>query len=223
MAESGRPLHNGAMAALDIELPGGCVAEAGPIGDHPLLGEEALCIERAVVKRRRQFASGRHYARLAMHRLTGNAVPILRDGRGRPVWPAGLIGSISHSDSMVAAVVSDAPLRGIGIDVEDTSRLDPLRPRLGRRLFTAGERSVKWTDPHQSTLLFSGKEAAYKAINPLVGRYIGFQEVEVEIDPRRCRFRVRYLGEHAPNRLLDRGSGYFRILGDQVVALFVIE
>ena len=211
------------MAAIDIELPEGCAVEAGPVGDHPLLSGESLCVERAAVKRRRQFASGRHYARLAMSRLTGYSVPILRDGCGRPIWPAGLIGSISHSDCMAAAAVSNGPLRGIGIDVEDANRLDRRGSRLRRKLFTAVERSSNWTDERQGALMFSGKEAAYKAINPLTGKFIGFQEVETEIDWGRSMFRIRYLGDHEPNRLLDRGFGRFRILGNQVVTLFLIE
>jgi 4'-phosphopantetheinyl transferase EntD len=33
-----------------------------------------------------------------------------------------------------------------------------------------------------ATLMFSAKESLYKALNPLLKRYIGFQEVEVTLD-----------------------------------------
>ena len=223
MALWSRPLDNSRMTAIDIELPQGCAVEAGPPGDHPLLPEEAFALKHAIPKRRRQFAGGRHYARLAMRRLAGVAAPIPRDERGRPVWPPGFIGSISHSEVLAAAAVSNGPLRGIGIDVEDAHRLTHGNPRLYRKLFTADERARMGTDPREGALLFSAKEAAYKAVNPLVGQYIGYREVEADIDWDFSTIRIRYLGDHAPNRLLDQGYGRFRFCDDQVVTLFFIE
>lgn len=211
------------MAAIDIELPGGCVVEAGPVADRPLHPEEASAVARAIPKRRRQFASGRYFARRALHKLAGVSPPIPRGDRGRPVWPRGFIGSISHSEALAAAAVSTGPLRGIGIDVEDAQRFARSNPRLHGKLFTPKERSRTLSRPVEAAVTFSAKEAAYKAVNPLVGRYIGFREVAVEIDWDRLAFRVRYVGEHEPNRLLDRGYGRFCCLDGQVVTLFFID
>ena len=211
------------MPAIDIELPGGCAVEAGPVADHPLLPGEVSGVARAIAKRRRQFASGRHFARMALHRLAQISPPIPRDDQGRPVWPAGFIGSISHSDTLAAAAVSEGSLRGIGIDVEDSQRFARGNPRLHGKLFTPAERRRTLKDPLEGVVKFSGKEAAYKAINPIVGRYIGFREVEVDIDWNRSTFRARYLGRHEPNRLLDGGYGRFCFCDAQVVTLFFIE
>ena len=211
------------MAGLDIEVPDGCVAEAGPVGDYPLLPGESNGLDDAIAKRRRQFASGRHYARLAMTRLAGYSAAILRDADGRPRWPNGFIGSISHSDRRAAAVVCNGSLRGIGIDIEDADRQALANPRLHRRLFTEAERSLQWHHPLEGAVRFSGKEAAYKAVNPIVGRYIGLREVEADIDWRRGSFRIRYLGDHAPNRLIESGQGRFYLVDDQVITLFHIE
>lgn len=211
------------MARLEIQVPEGCILESGPVRDYPLLPGESACLEGAVEQRRRQFASGRHFARLAMQRLAGYSAPILRDAQGRPLWPDGFTGSISHSNRHAAAVVSNGAVRGIGIDVEDADRLDRANPRLHRKLFTDAERSAGWTDTREGSIRFSAKEAAYKAINPLAGRYIGFREVEADIDWRRRSFRIRYLGDHEPNRLIERGAGHFHFFGDQVLTLFCIE
>ncbi len=211
------------MAAIDIELPGGCVVEAGPVANRPLYPEEASAVARAIPKRRRQFASGRYFARRALHRLAGVSLPIPRGDRGRPVWPRGFIGSISHSEALAAAAVSTGPLRGIGIDVEDAQRFARSNPRLHGKLFTPEERSRTLGRPVEAAVTFSAKEAAYKAVNPLVGRYIGFREVTVEIDWDRLAFRVSYVGEHESNRLLDRGYGRFCCLDGQVVTLFFID
>ena len=203
-----------------LHLPPGAVALAMPLDDYPLLPEEARCLPTASSKRRRQFASGRHVARTALRRLHGAERPILRAGR-RPLWPKGFVGAISHSDALAAAAVAEAEaLRGIGIDVE---RIDRLKPPLRRKALTAGERQGPWPDPRQGALAFSAKEAGYKAVNPITGAYIALQEAEVEVDWRQCSFRLRYLGGHRPNRLLEEGRGAFRFIDDQVVTLFWLE
>ena len=203
-----------------LDLPPGAVALAMPLDDYPILPEEARCIRTASSKRRRQFASGRHVARTALRRLHGAERPILRAGR-RPLWPKGFVGAISHSDALAVAAAADAKvLRGIGIDVE---RIDRLKPPLQRKVLTASERQNPWPDPRQGVLAFSAKEAGYKAINPITGAYIALQEAEVEVDWRRFSFRLRYLGGHRPNRLLEEGRGAFRFIDDQVVTLFWLE
>ena len=158
-----------------------------------------------------------------MGRLNSAPAPITRDEHGRPVWPSGLIGSISHSERLAVAVASNGALRGIGIDVEDLNRFDGRNPRLYKKLFTDAERSRDWADPREGAVLFSAKEAAYKAVNPLVGRHIGFQEVQAAVDWDGSRFQIRYLGNHPPNGLLNRGFGRFCFVDDQVVTLFFIE
>ena len=218
-------LARSVVADIDIPLPPACALESGPVDDYPLLDEETVWVEKAVPKRRRQFASGRHFARLAVRRLGGSATPIGRGPQGRPLWPAGLIGSISHSQHLAAAVVSNGGLRGIGIDIEQIGRLDRHRHHLDlkRKVLTPSERLRTWADPREGGLIFSAKEAAYKAINPLIGLFIGFQEVEVEVDWRGQSFAILYRGEEEANRLLEQGFGRFSFCDDHMVTLFFIE
>ena len=213
------------MLNLDFPLPANCALALGAVADYPLPAEEAQGLRRASSKRRRQFASGRHFARLAIRQLTGSSAPVPRDPQGRPQWPEGMVGSIAHSERFAAAVAASAGLRGIGIDLERADRLGDGRrnARLHQRLFTEEERSRTWEDPRQGTLMFSAKEAAYKAIHPIAGRCIGFREVEADLDWRERAFRIRYLGNWPPNRLLNRGIGCFRLFDDQLAALFFIE
>ena len=205
---------------LEFDLPPGVVALAVPLDDYPLPPEEADCVRTASAKRRRQFASGRHAARTALGRLHGGERPVLRAGR-RPLWPEGFVGSISHSDALAAAAVAEGhALRGIGIDLE---RIDRLGPLLRRRVLTANERRRPWPDSRQGVLAFSAKEAGYKAVNPITGAYIALQQAEVDVDWRRRAFRLRYLGGHEANGLLNQGVGVFRFLNNQVVTLFLLE
>ncbi|MBX6384282.1 MAG: 4'-phosphopantetheinyl transferase, partial [Microbispora sp.] len=98
------------------------VASAESFGDVPeetLLPEERPFIAQAVDRRRREFVTGRHCARLALARIGVPPGPIPRGERGAPVWPAGTVGSITHCSGYRAAAVAPAHLaRAIGIDAE---------------------------------------------------------------------------------------------------------
>jgi 4'-phosphopantetheinyl transferase EntD len=121
--------------------------------------------------RRRELIAGR----TAIHALLGGAHPVLANERGAPVVPAGLTGSISHKRAHAAAIVAAADHGHVGIDLEGTA---PTKLDISRRILTANEPRV-----HGAELLrvFAIKEAIYKAIDPIVRRYVGFQEVELVI------------------------------------------
>lgn len=121
--------------------------------------------------RRRELISGR----TAIHALIDGAHPVLANERGAPVVPAGLTGSISHKLARAAALVAGADRGHVGIDLERTA---PTKLDISRRILTANEPRV-----HGAELLrvFAIKEAIYKAIDPIVHRYVGFQEVELAI------------------------------------------
>lgn len=207
------------LTELGLQAPPGAVVLAVPVDDYPLPPEEAGCVQGAGERRRRQFASGRYAARAALRRLCGAAQPVLRAGR-RPCWPAGLVGSISHTNALaVAAVAPKSVAQSIGIDIERVRRL---KPALHPKVLTESERRRPWPDPRQGVLAFSAKEAGYKAVNPLTGAFIAFQEAEAVLDWERSAFRLGYLGRHAPNRLLNEGVGAFGFVGDHVVTLFFL-
>jgi len=216
-------VSNEKVSAIDIEVPSGCAIATGPIADYALLPEATPAVAGAILKRKLQFASGRHVARLALDELAGISPPILRDDEGRPIWPCGFIGSISHSETLAAAAVSSKSLRGIGIDVEGSLRFSGSPARLHHKLFTPAEQSKTLDNPLTAAVTFAAKEAAYKAINPLVGKYIGFREVEIDVGWSNSNFRVRYLGKHEPNRQLEQGYGRFCVRQGQVVTLFFLS
>jgi 4'-phosphopantetheinyl transferase EntD len=155
--------------------------------DHELFPEELALIERAVAKRRDEFASARACARTALAELGRPPAPILRGPRGEPLWPRGVVGSITHCAGYCAAAVAPAgPTVAIGIDAE------PDRPLPEGVLETVGlpaERDrasaarAERPGPHWDRLLFSAKESTYKAWYPLTGRWLGFEEAEIRIDP----------------------------------------
>ena len=207
------------MFELNFDLPKGVAVLAGPVDDYPLLPEEAACIEVASESRRRQFASGRHFARAALGCLNGPCEAIPRTGR-LPCWPTGYIGSISHTDTLAVAAAAPAGVRrAVGIDIEHCHRL---KGPLVRRVLTANERQRRWPDEREGAVVFSAKEACYKAINPTTGDAIGFQEVEVAVEWTSSTFSTRYLGQRERNRRLECGAGQFAFLGGQVVTIFLL-
>jgi 4'-phosphopantetheinyl transferase EntD len=151
-----------------------------------LFPEEQALLAGAIDKRRREFTTGRHCARAALRQLGFQPAPILTGERGEPLWPAGAVGSITHCDGYRAAAVARASvLATIGIDAEPHAALPDgllkeiaLAQELSMLSRLARERpEVCW-----DRLLFSAKEAVYKAWFPLAKRWLGFEDVAVEID-----------------------------------------
>lgn len=125
-----------------------------------------------------------------MHRVVTSDMPILSDDRGAPTLPAGWSGSISHKGACAIAIAAPAALGNLGIDLE---RAIAPRGDIGARILTPREPAVvgKWL-----TRVFAIKEAVYKAIDPIVRRYVGFQEVEVVgdvvvvVDPKKLPVQI---------------------------------
>ena len=91
-------------------LPAG-VECAEAFGDPPeaaLFPAEEALLARAVQKRRREFATGRHCARSALGALGVGPAPILPGQAGAPQWPSGIVGSITHCAGYRAAAVARA-------------------------------------------------------------------------------------------------------------------
>jgi 4'-phosphopantetheinyl transferase EntD len=148
---------------------------------------EQAAVERAVAKRRAEFGTARHCARLALARLGLPPAPILPGPRGAPQWPAGVVGSMTHCVGYRAAALAHArDVRSVGVDAEPHEALpdgvlDLITSATERELL-AGLAAVL-PDVHWGRLLFSAKESVYKAWFPIAGRWLGFEEAELTIEP----------------------------------------
>jgi 4'-phosphopantetheinyl transferase EntD len=71
-----------------------------------LFPEEAMQLDGAVDSRLREFATGRSCARQALAGLGLAPAPILRGAKREPLWPAGIVGSITHCRGYRAAAVA---------------------------------------------------------------------------------------------------------------------
>jgi 4'-phosphopantetheinyl transferase EntD len=168
-------------------LPADVIAvdRIGPDPDAYLLPDERFLVEKAVEKRRIEVTNARTCARRALAGLGIAEVPILRGGKGQPLWPAGVVGTITHTTGYYAAAVAQAAkIRSVGIDAEEHGALPDGVVRhiaFGRELdwLAAADHSTLWWD----RLLFSAKESIYKAWFPLTGRWLGFEDADVVFDP----------------------------------------
>jgi 4'-phosphopantetheinyl transferase EntD len=204
-------------------FPEGVLAATAPIQPDAsgLFPEEAQLVERAVASRRHEFAAGRRSARALLARLGELPAPLLRDRHRAPVWPRGVIGSISHaSDRVAVAVTRLGAVRSVGIDLEHA---DPLEPALWAKICTATELDrLRGAARERETglavrLLFSAKEALYKCVHPFAQRFIGFHEVEIETTDA-GRFAARLPMD--VERALPPGSeleGQYRLRGSWIL------
>ena len=184
---------------IDAILPSGVsAAEAWrDLTDVKLFPEEEVAIAKAVEKRRLEFISARGCARKALEGIGYQPGPIGSGERGEPIWPAGVVGSITHCAGYRAcAVAKSSEIVTIGIDAEPHAALpDKLLPRIARPEELPALRRLDAERPqvHWDRLLFSAKEAVYKAWFPLAERWLGFEDAIVEFDPDSCSFRAKLL------------------------------
>lgn len=147
-------------------------------GGASLIGTERDALVHAVPARASEFEAGRAAAREALGQLGIDAVEIPVSATRAPVWPDGIVGSITHCDGLAAAAVArTADILSIGIDAEPAR---PLDPDVLEVVVTDRERRGL-TDDLCATVLFSAKESFYKCWSSAGGRLLEFDEVEVEL------------------------------------------
>jgi 4'-phosphopantetheinyl transferase EntD len=189
---------------IEAILPAGVIAvEAREDAmDARLFPEEQLVVGRAVEKRRREFTTARTCARAALEKLGFPAGPIPTGERGEPLWPAGVVGSITHCDRYRAcAVARSSEIVTVGIDAEPNAPLpEGLLDDIARPEELPSLRRLEWELPevHWDRLLFSAKESVYKAWFPLAKRWLGFEDAVVAVDPSANTFTARLLVSGPP-------------------------
>ncbi len=147
---------------------------------HP--AEEKLLGPRTAPRRRQAFTLGRVAARRALRQLGYGSLPILQGNNHEPLWPTGIVGSITHADGHALAAVGRAEsCGGIGLDLEHHARWFPeLSDQIA---FGPEEEWLGALPPEAHAMavleLFSAKETVYKAFFPRVQRYFGFEAVRL--------------------------------------------
>jgi enterobactin synthetase component D len=134
-------------------------------------------------RRQQSFLLGRMAAHLALETLTPKVKHSISISKSKaPNWPKNITGSISHCEDLAVSVVTTKDnFLSLGVDIELISRFK--HKALAKRICTSSEAAwalkAKKNWPLRLAMIFSAKEAVYKALNPLTNRYIGFKEAEI--------------------------------------------
>jgi 4'-phosphopantetheinyl transferase EntD len=209
---------NQAVLSADFKtlFPDGvAAAELRGQGDASLLlPVESAGLGRAVQTRVQEFAAGRSCARLALAQFGIHDFPLAARGDRQPAWPPSMVGSITHTAGLCAAVVGEAArFAGLGLDCEVVGDVEPeLWPKICVPRETAWLRSLPADEQARaSALLFAAKEAFYKCQYPAVGEFLSFHDIRLGIrgwDSGPAAFEV-----HENRALRIAGLTAFPVLG----------
>jgi 4'-phosphopantetheinyl transferase EntD len=159
---------------------------------HPL--EEHALGEAVSQKRRRDFLVGRAAARRALEKVGFPVVtPVLRGEHREPLWPVGVVGSISHSSGVgIAAVAWQQDVPAIGIDIQEVE--ERYTDELIARFADPDEFDWVRSDPARRTeravKLFSAKESVFKALYPLRKVWFAFDVARLTPTESENHFKV---------------------------------
>lgn len=171
---------------------------------HPA---EIDAIANAGSKRRSDFVAGRACAHACLAALHIPDLPISVGELGMPVWPEGVIGSISHADGICAAVaLLSGAGHAVGLDIEVDRAVTAEMEAI---IFTEAESAILCSLPtlersRTATILFSAKEAFYKAQFPLSRSFLDYRDVSATIADGKFEATLR----RDVARVGSRGDGF---------------
>ncbi len=147
-----------------------------------------------------QYAAGRNHAAQLLARIGASDMSVTSAADGSPCWPAGFVGSISHTDQLIGvAVASREQVRSVGIDLETViegsiaDEVESLCLNQAERDLVSG---TSMDRARFTTVCFSAKEALYKCLYPLVRRVFDFNDVRVvELDERTRTLRIQLFSD----------------------------
>ncbi len=148
-----------------------------------LMPIEQAGIAAASGPRKREYAAVRELARGLLSDFGELPQPIPSLPSRAPLFPPGFVGSLSHdADRALAVVARTCDLLTVGCDIEPR---EPLPADVAEHVLRPSERAAirdcpAWFD----RLLFSAKEAAFKAQHRLSGGFPELHEIAVSFDDK---------------------------------------
>lgn len=140
-----------------------------------------------------------------------------------PLFPTGIVGTLSHTEGLRGALVGDARTwRSVGLDMERA------RPLPGGVFHAVTSPSERWAlsrlagstrcENLLGTVLFSAKESVYKSWFPLAGRFLDFDQAELTLDLGTGAVGADEYGGTWRARLLTGSSPVDEITGSWVIS-----
>jgi enterobactin synthetase component D / holo-[acyl-carrier protein] synthase len=180
---------------------------------------------RMVDKRKSEFLAGRYCAQKTLIDAGSHNTQVHIGSNNTPYWPSGFVGSLTHCANLSIAYASKrSDFRNIGVDVEKIMNPE-LAQKISKLVFQEDKKVHDWPLSYESllTLVFSAKEAVFKAIYHDVGYVFGFDKVKV-IKVERSSL-ILEIGEDLSELWVkgDRISIHYEISNDLVFTLAAIS
>jgi 4'-phosphopantetheinyl transferase EntD len=161
-------------------------------GELHLSEADAAASRHFTRARRAEFHIGRTCARRAMARFDRDMEPVSIGHDRAPIWPRGVVGSITHCPGYCAAAVADtANILGLGIDAEIWTGFPAC---ISSDIANAEEyrsgADLSLGDSIFHCLLFSAKESIFKAINPLINEFFDYRSVSLSLNLLKNSFSI---------------------------------
>ena len=185
--------------------------------------QERAYLDNAVSSRRAEFSTGRLLVASQLKEFGIVGVPVRRGIMNEPIWPDGIVGSISHTSEICVVVMGrSTDISFLGVDVEfgnaDVSKIESLvlseRELLDVSSLDAPDRA------RRVRMAFCTKESVFKAIYPVLHRFIDFPEVTIQCSDHTETFSAVSETDRELNSLLRDGCGRFRVDQSLIVSLF---
>ena len=158
--------------------------------------ELPLLSDRAVEKRRNEFYAGRWCAAQAIYQKQGRYLTPKINADRSPLWPDGIVGSISHSqDKAISVVSSTDKCAGLGIDIQSEISSGE-RNDISDLILNADETELcrNLTIHKPFDVFFSAKESLYKALYPSCLDFFEHKDVEiVNVNEHNYTLEIRLL------------------------------
>ncbi len=187
-------------------------------------------LKTAAIGRQNEFIAGRICAIKAGKQI-GFEVEDLKIGDSRePLWPNGLVGSITHTKGFaIAAVALKTHIRSIGIDIEkiiSEKRIETIY----KMVLTEDDKLMMKNVPSDMELLacsaiFSIKESLYKAIYPFCKCYFGFKEANInEINFDQQSVEIEIISERQEMKAyLGKYKAQFQIFNNMIISSIILK
>jgi 4'-phosphopantetheinyl transferase EntD len=154
-----------------------------------------------------------------------NPSEILPRSTRDPEWPPGLIGSISHcNEHVIALVCPSARISGVGIDLEESRITDK---EFGNIVCLQEEKasiqSIETFGVDGALLYFVAKEAFYKAFFPERQKYLDFHDVKITFNLQEKTFLANVHATRLAIEISPHSIGHFYFDAGLLSAVFLIH
>lgn len=211
------------MRRIELALP--WIGVSARLGAFGLQGE---IFESRLTRPMRRVHQSRCARALAVDLLDAQGLvadSIPKGPVGEPIWPEGVVGSLAHTEGFAVAVVARRQACvALGVDVEPAQALPDDVAELVLRAEERGwAESVQRDEICASRMIFCAKECVHKAIHPLTGIWLDFEEVRIDVDLSHLRFVPRPVSPAAVIAFAGkRAEGVIQRVEGQLVAVLAL-